>query len=71
MEGLTPEEIRGIPSSTVLAYQQALLERGVNNMSHLGGITSSAHTDEDVEITLKAIEGTIGQLMADGLVGRG
>ena len=71
VEGLAPEEIRGIPSSTVLAYQQALLERGVNNMSHLGGITSSAHTDEDVEITLKAIEGAVEQLMSDGLVGRG
>ncbi len=71
VEGLTPEEIRGIPSSTVLAYQQALLERGINNMSHLGGITSSAHTDEDVEITLRAIEGTIEQLMSDGVIGRG
>ena len=69
--GTDAEEIRGIPSSTVLAYQQALLERGINNMSHLGGITSSAHTDEDVEITLRAIEGTIEQLMSDGVIGRG
>lgn len=70
VEGLTTEELRGVPSSTVFAYQQALLDRGVNNMSHMGGITSSAHTDEDVEETLKAIEGSIEQLMSDGVVGR-
>ena len=39
-------------------------------MSHLGGITSAAHTDEDVEQTLKAIEGSIEQLMSDGMIGR-
>ena len=70
VEGFTPEDIRGIPASTVYAYQQALLDRGINNMSHLGGITSAAHTDEDVELTLTAIEGSIEQLMSDGLVGR-
>lgn len=70
VEGLTPEDVRGIPASTVYAYQQALQDRGINNMSHLGGITSAAHTDEDVELTLKAIEGSIEQLMSDGVIGR-
>ena len=36
VEGLSPEQIYNVPSSTVLAYQQALLERGINNMSHFG-----------------------------------
>ena len=71
VEGVSLEELKGVPSSTVFAYQQALLARGVNNLSHFGGVTSSAHTDEDVEQTLEAIEGTIKQLMAEGLLGRG
>ncbi|MBH60916.1 MAG: glutamate-1-semialdehyde 2,1-aminomutase [Alphaproteobacteria bacterium] len=70
VEGLSPEELRGVPSSTVLGFQQALLDRGVNNMSHFGGMLSSAHTDEDVEQTLKAIEGAIEELMAEGSIGR-
>lgn len=70
VEGLSPEDIRSVPSAIVLGYQQALLDRGVNNMSHFGGMLSSAHTDEDIEQTLKAIEGAIEELMAEGTIGR-
>lgn len=70
VEGLTLRAIRDVPSEVVLGYQQALLDRGVNNMSHFGGMLSSAHTDEDIEQTLKAIEGAIEELMRDGKIGR-
>jgi glutamate-1-semialdehyde 2,1-aminomutase len=68
--GLSPQQIRGVDKKIVAAYQQGLKDRGVNLMSYLGGVCSSAHTDKDVDDTLKAFEGTVADLMAEGLIGR-
>ena len=63
-------ELRGIPKDLVQSYQQGLRERGVDFMSYLGGVTSSAHTDEDVDKTLGAFEEVIQDLMQEGRIGR-
>lgn len=70
VDGIDPALIRGLPKPTVQAFQRGLRERGVNNMSYLGGVTSSAHTEEDIEVALKAFEGTVEHLMDQGLIGR-
>jgi glutamate-1-semialdehyde 2,1-aminomutase len=70
IEGLSAERIRSVPKETVVAYQQGLRKRGVDFMSYLGGVTSSAHSEADVGPTLEAFEGTIRELIADRRIGR-
>lgn len=70
VDGCVTGELRSIPKDLVQSYQQALRERGVDFMSYLGGVTSSAHTDEDVDKTLEAFEGVIQDLMQQGRIGR-
>ncbi len=70
IEGLSVKEIRSVPKDTVDAYRNGLLKRGVEFMSYLGGVTSSAHTKADVAPTLEAFEGTVRELIEQGKVGR-
>ncbi len=70
IEDRSTAEIRGVPKDTVQTYQQALRERGVDFMSYLGGVASSAHTDEDVEKALDAFEGAIQDLIQQNKIGR-
>ncbi len=70
IEGLSAKEIRGVPKQTVAAFHGGLRRRGIDLMSYLGGNTSMAHTDEDVEWTAKAFEATLQDLLAEGLIGR-
>jgi glutamate-1-semialdehyde 2,1-aminomutase len=70
VEGLSAAELKGIPKKTVAGFQQALRARGVDPMSYTGGVTSLAHTDDDVRQTIEAFDGAIGELLAAGLVER-
>jgi len=54
----------------VAAFQQALRQRGVDLMSYTGGLTSLAHTDEDVRQTIQAFDGAVHELLAAGAVDR-
>ncbi|MBI3126998.1 MAG: aspartate aminotransferase family protein [Candidatus Tectomicrobia bacterium] len=65
IEGLSPVDLKGIPPRTVNALQRALRQRGVDLLSYTGGVTSSAHTDKDIEITLCAFDETV-QELAEG-----
>lgn len=67
---LDPSQIRGLSKELVRGYQLGLRDRGVELMSYMGGVTSLAHTDKDVEFFLGAFEDTLRDLMRDGLVGR-
>ena len=51
-------------------YQSGLRERGVELMSYMGGVTSAAHTSEDVGFFLNAFEETVRILIRAGHVGR-
>jgi len=62
--------LKSNPKDLVLYYQNALRERGVDFMSNLGGVTSSAHTDEDVDRTLEVFESVIEDLIQLGKIGR-
>lgn len=44
--------LKGIPGSLVNAYQEAMLTKGIDLLSYTGGVTSSAHTEEDINLTL-------------------
>lgn len=70
VKGLSAAQIRALPKETVQAYRAGLRKRGVDNMSYLCGVTSLAHTDEDVARTLEAFEGTVQELIERGLIGR-
>ena len=70
IEGLSAAELKGIPKKTVSALQQALRMRGVDLMSYTGGLTSLAHTEEDVRQTVQAFEGAVTDLLGQGLLER-
>jgi glutamate-1-semialdehyde 2,1-aminomutase len=70
IEGLTAEQLKGIPKKTVTALQQALRVRGVDLMTYTGGVTSMAHTDEDVRQTAAAFDDAVRELLAEGMLER-
>ena len=51
--------LKSIPGRVVTAFQRNLNIRGVDLMSYTGGVTSAAHTEEDVRQTLDAFRETI------------
>jgi glutamate-1-semialdehyde 2,1-aminomutase len=67
---LDPAKIRGMPKEAVRGYQLGLRNRGVDLMSYMGGVTSLAHTEEDVDFFLGAFEETVRDLMKAGYIGR-
>ena len=67
---LDPAQIRGLSKELVAGYQLGLRNRGVDLMSYMGGVTSLAHTDEDVSFFLNAFEETVRDLMGAGQIGR-
>ena len=44
--------------------------RGVDLMSYTGGLTSLAHTDEDVRQTVQALDSAVRELLGQGLLER-
>ena len=70
IDGLSAGELKGIPKKTVSAFQQALRVRGVDVMSYTGGLTSLAHTDEDVRQTVHVFDEAVVELLADGVLER-
>lgn len=70
IKGLSPVDLKGIPSKTVNALQRALRQRGVDLLSYTGGVTSSAHTEKDIEFTLSAFDEALRELIESGNVER-
>lgn len=70
IERLGAAELKGIPKKTVTAFQQALQVRGVDLMSYTSGVTSLAHTGEDVRQTVQAFDGAVQELLAEGVIER-
>ena len=68
IEGLAPTDLKGMPREKVGALQNGLRARGVDLMSYTGGVTSSAHTEEDVALTLDAFEDTIRDMAEEGIL---
>ncbi|MEE9275544.1 MAG: aminotransferase class III-fold pyridoxal phosphate-dependent enzyme [bacterium] len=68
IEGLDARALKGIPGRRVFALQRALRQRGVDLLSYTGGVTSSAHTEADIDRTLEVFEEAIRELAESGVV---
>jgi glutamate-1-semialdehyde 2,1-aminomutase len=62
--GLTTSQLKGVPKDTVKAFRWAMKSRGLDMMSYLGGVTSSAHTAVDIDETLNIFGDAIRDLVA-------
>ncbi len=60
--------LKGIPAPVVAAFQKMLLARGIDLVSYTGGVTSSAHTDEDIASTLDAFGEVIRSLVREHMI---
>jgi glutamate-1-semialdehyde 2,1-aminomutase len=65
---LPPEVLKmGMEKNLARLFQLSMLVEGVD-IFHLGGLVSSAHTDEDVEKTVKAFEVSVQRLRKEGVL---
>jgi len=63
-----PGEPAGVAPALVSPLKWALFNHGVDLMG-TGGMTSSAHTDADIDATVEAFGAAIADLRAEGLIG--
>jgi glutamate-1-semialdehyde 2,1-aminomutase len=65
-----PAVLKGIPPHVITALQKNMQIRGAKLLSYNGGVTSAAHTEEDIDQTLESFQGTIEVLLREEVVGR-
>ena len=63
-----PRRLKGLPAPLVTRYQQQLRSRGVDIMSSTGGVTSAAHTGDDIARVLEAFDQAMESLTSEQLV---
>ena len=68
VEGLGAAEIKGMSGELARVYRQALQVNGVDLMSRTGGLTSMAHTDDDVDQTVVAFGHAIDAMLRAGML---
>jgi glutamate-1-semialdehyde 2,1-aminomutase len=68
LQTLDAARLKGIPGRVVSAFQRNLQIRGVDLMSYTGGVTSSAHTEADIQVTVEAFEDTMRTLLHEQIV---
>ena len=61
--------LKGIPGRVVTAFQRNLQVRGVDLLSYTGGVTSAAHTEEDIERTIAAFDEAIHAMLDERIIG--
>jgi glutamate-1-semialdehyde 2,1-aminomutase len=59
---LDAARLKSIPGEVVAAIQNCFRVRGIELMSYTGGVTSAAHTDEDVAETIDAFDDLVREL---------
>jgi glutamate-1-semialdehyde 2,1-aminomutase len=62
--------LKSIPGNVIAAFQRNLNIRGVDLLSYNGGVTSAAHTEEDIRLTLVAFRETIQAMLAEEILAR-
>ena len=67
---LHARELKGIPQNQVLDFQLSLRSRGVDLLSYTGGVTSSAHTEKDIENTISVFEDSVLELIKNDKIPR-
>ena len=70
VRALSPERIRGMPSTMVGAVRNALLADGVELMSYLSGVTSAAHDNALIDEALGIFESAFRELKRGGVIGK-
>lgn len=65
-----PAKLKGMPGRLVTAFQKNLQIRGIDILSYAGGVTSSAHTEGDVQQALGAFRETMQVLIDEEIVAR-
>jgi glutamate-1-semialdehyde 2,1-aminomutase len=55
--------LKGMPASLINALREGFRSRGVELMSYNGGLTSAAHTEEDIDETVAAFEDLVHELV--------
>jgi len=68
IEGLGASALKGVPTATIQSLRQNLQVRGIDLLSRLSGVTSAAHTEEDIARTLEAFEEALKTVAAEGLL---
>jgi glutamate-1-semialdehyde 2,1-aminomutase len=68
LESLNPDDLLGMEPRVVGALGRELRRRGVDLFSYNGGVTSAAHGDAELELTLAAFEGALTELRDQRLV---
>ncbi len=65
-----PAKLKGIPGRVVTAFQKNLQIRGMDLLSYTGGVTSSAHTEADIQQALEGFRDTMRVLIEENIVAR-
>jgi glutamate-1-semialdehyde aminotransferase len=60
--------LKGIPRPLVVGFQEELRARCVDILSYTGGVTSAAHTEEDINRTLEIFQEVIRTLMKNHIL---
>ena len=63
IEDLDAAQLKGIPKPIVSGIQQALRARGVDVLSYTGGVTSSAHTEREIDRTIGIFDDAVKELV--------
>ena len=63
IENLDAAQLKGIPKPIVSGIQQALRARGMDVLSYTGGVTSSAHTEREIDRTIGIFDDAVKELV--------
>jgi glutamate-1-semialdehyde 2,1-aminomutase len=63
IKDLDAAQLKGIPRPIVSGIQQALRARGMDVLSYTGGVTSSAHTERDIDRTIGIFDDAVKELV--------
>ena len=70
IDGLNAAQLKGIPKPIVSGIQQSLRARGVDILSYTGGVTSSTHTEREVDQTVGVFDDAVRELVEMKLLPR-
>ncbi len=62
--------LKGIPADVVTAFQRNLQIRGVEVLSFMAGVTSAAHSEQDIGETLNVFQDTIRTMVREKIIAR-
>ena len=60
--------LKSIPGNVVTSFQRNMQVRGVDILSYTGGVTSAAHSDDDIQRTISAFDDAIGTMVDEHII---